>query len=126
LLSIPINLLPQKLILTIRSTASFSPLHKSIISIKMSARLDKSLDEIISTRRVSRGGKGRRHVNRNGVAGKPAPTPVGGVKKNAKPAKGSVKTVPTGPSGGREGRILVSGFVSCTRFVCHCIVANTP
>jgi THO complex subunit 4 len=76
----------------------------------MSARLDKSLDEIISTRRGSRGGKARRHVNRNGVAGKPAPTPVGGVKKNAKPAKGSVKTVPTGPSGGREGRILVSGF----------------
>jgi THO complex subunit 4 len=76
----------------------------------MSARLDKSLDEIISTRRGTSGrGRGRR-VHRTAPA---ATAPVGGVKKNPKPAKGAVKNVPTGPSGSSgEGKIQVTGFVS--------------
>jgi THO complex subunit 4 len=77
----------------------------------MSARLDKSLDEIISTQRRSavRGGRGRR-VRRTTQT---APAPVGGVKKTTKQAKGAVKPIPTGPSGaGGEGKILVTGFVS--------------
>jgi len=81
----------------------------------MSARLDKSLDEIISTRRTS-GAKGNnrgRRVSRPGQTGKPAvAAPVGGIKKNPKTTKAAVKTTPTGPAGGREGRILVTGFVS--------------
>jgi THO complex subunit 4 len=76
----------------------------------MSARLDKSLDEIISTRRGTSGrGRGRR-VHRTAPT---ATAPVGGVKKNPKHAKGAVKNVPTGPSGSSgEGKILVTGFVS--------------
>ncbi|KAH8803837.1 putative mRNA export protein mlo3 [Hyaloscypha sp. PMI_1271] len=74
----------------------------------MSARLDKSLDEIISTQRRSSGrGRGRR-VHRTAPA---ATAPAGGVKKNPKHAKGAVKNIPTGPSGSSgEGKILVTGF----------------
>ena len=77
----------------------------------MSGPLDKSLDEIISTqRRSSVRGKGTRRVRRVAPG---AVAPVGGISKNPKQAKGAVKPVPTGPSGGRgEGKILVSGFVS--------------
>lgn len=76
----------------------------------MSARLDKSLDEIIGTQRRSSGrGRGRR-ANRTAPA---VTAPVGGVKKNPKHVKGAVKNIPTGPSGsGGEGKILVTGFVS--------------
>ncbi|KAH8792010.1 putative mRNA export protein mlo3 [Hyaloscypha finlandica] len=74
----------------------------------MSARLDKSLDEIISTQRRSSGrGRGRR-VHRTAPV---ATAPAGGVKKNPKHAKGAVKNIPTGPSGSSgEGKILVTGF----------------
>jgi THO complex subunit 4 len=77
----------------------------------MSARLDKSLDEIISTQRRSSGrGRGGRRAHRAAPA---ATAPVGGVKKNPKHVKGAVKNIPTGPSGGSgEGKILVTGFVS--------------
>ena len=77
----------------------------------MSARLDKSLDEIISTQRrsSSRGGRGRR----GGRTAPAATAPVGGVKKNPKHIKAAIKNAPTGPSGTTsEGKILVSGFVS--------------
>ena len=79
----------------------------------MSARLDKSLDEIISTQRRSSGGRGKgRRPHRNAPA---ATAPVGGVKKNPKHAKGAVKAIPTGPAGfSGEGKILVTGFVSFT------------
>jgi len=85
-------------------------LFTSAYTIKMSARLDKSLDEIISTQRRSSGrGRGRR-VHRTAPA---ATAPAGGVKKNPKHAKGAVKNIPTGPSGSSgEGKILVTGFVS--------------
>jgi len=78
----------------------------------MSTKLDKSLDEIISTQRRSSGrGRGGRRVG--GRAAPAAAAPAGGVKKNPKHAKGAVKNIPTGPSGsGSEGKILVTGFVS--------------
>lgn len=99
------------LILTIRFATSFLPLLPKLraYTFKMAARLDKSLDEIISTQRrsSSRGGRGRR----GGRAAPAATAPVGGVKKNPKHAKGAVKNAPTGPSGSTgEGKILVSGF----------------
>jgi THO complex subunit 4 len=81
----------------------------------MSGKLDKSLDEIISTqRRTSVRGRGARNRTRRPGAAKPAVVaPVNGIKKNPRQAKGAAKAVPTGPSGGSsEGRILVSGFVS--------------
>jgi THO complex subunit 4 len=86
----------------------------------MADRLDKSLDEIISTQRRTggaRGGKGGRRGAgpRRSSAGRPATVaPVGGIKKNLRPAKGAVKQIPTGPSGGGsgEGKIIVSGLVS--------------
>lgn len=84
----------------------------------MSTKLDKSLDEIISTqRRSSVRGKGGRHVRRS-ATGRPAPVaPVGGVKKNIRNnAKGGAKAIPTGPTGGGDGRILVNGLVS---FLAH-------
>jgi len=78
----------------------------------MSGRLDKSLDEIISTQR-STGGRGRtrRGGRRTVQTGRPAVVaPVGGIKKNTRQTRG-VKPIPTGPAGGNgEGRILVSGF----------------
>jgi len=79
----------------------------------MSGKLDKSLDEIISTqRRTSGRGRGGPRRSRRTTAGKPvAVAPVGGIKKNPKQTKGTTNTVPTGPSGRAvEGRILVSGF----------------
>lgn len=81
----------------------------------MSGKLDKSLDEIISTqRRTSVRGRSTRRTRRPGATKPAAVAPVGGIKKNPRQVKGAAKAVPTGPSGGNsEGRILVSGFVSC-------------
>ncbi|CZR51830.1 related to RNA annealing protein [Phialocephala subalpina] len=79
----------------------------------MSGKLDKSLDEIISTQRTSARGRGNRVRTRRSAAGKAAvAAPVGGIKKTVKGAKGAGKSVPTGPSGlgNGEGRILVSGL----------------
>jgi len=78
----------------------------------MSGKLDKSLDEIISTqRRTSVRGRSARRTRRPGTGKPAAVAPVGGIKKNPKQVKGAAKPVPTGPSGGSgEGRILVSGF----------------
>lgn len=78
----------------------------------MSEKLDQSLDEILSTRRKSarRGGRGGRRA--------PNPTkatvaPIGGIKKNTKAARGTVKTgVPSGPSAGSgDSKIIVSNLV---------------
>lgn len=80
----------------------------------MSGKLDKSLDEILTTSRSN----GPRRTGRVG-ARRSGPTaaavaPVGGVKKNARTGRAAAKPIPTGPSGsgGGEGKIQVSGFVS--------------
>jgi len=79
----------------------------------MSGKLDQSLDEILSTnkRSVIRGkGRGRRRASQPGRTTATV-APVGGVKKNAKPAKGAVKAVPTGPSAATgDSRIQVSNL----------------
>jgi len=72
------------------------------------AKLDQSLDEILSgTRRVA--GKGRPRGRRAPAAGRTAPPagPVGGVRKTSKAAPS--KIIPTGP-GGNESRIQVSNL----------------
>jgi THO complex subunit 4 len=80
----------------------------------MSGKLDQSLDEILSTnRRTST--RGNRRGRKAPQAGRTTATvaPVGGVKKSTRPAKGAVKSVPTGPSAGSgESKIVVSNLVS--------------
>ncbi|BDD54889.1 hypothetical protein MPDQ_008074 [Monascus purpureus] len=75
----------------------------------MSAKLDKSLDELLSSRRrTARRGAGRRStISKAGTAS----TPVGGVKKSTKPAKTAGKGAQPGPSSApKESKIIVSGL----------------
>jgi THO complex subunit 4 len=77
----------------------------------MSGKLDQSLDEILSTQRRSavRGRRGRR-VPTAGRTTAVVP-PVGGIKKTTKQARGGIKAVPTGPSGGNgDSKIQVSNL----------------
>jgi len=76
----------------------------------MSGKLDQSLDEIISTQRRStarnKGGRRARHSSRPAAINS-----VGGVRKYPRTSKGTIKNVPTGPSGGSgNGKILVTGL----------------
>jgi len=79
----------------------------------MSGKLDQSLDEILSTqRRSATGGRGgrRRRAPKVGKTTAVA-APVGGVRKNTRPAKGAVKAIPTGPSAGSgDSKIVVSNL----------------
>lgn len=78
----------------------------------MSGNLDKSLDEILSTRRnTARRGRARRAPN---TTRKTTVAPVGGVSKATRSAaKPAGKTsVPSGPSSGHgESKIIVSNLV---------------
>ncbi|CZT51232.1 related to RNA annealing protein [Rhynchosporium secalis] len=79
----------------------------------MSGRLDKSLDEIISTQRTSSGrGRTRRGAGRRTAqTSKPVvAAPVGGVRKSTRPTRGPIKVIPTGPASSGEGKVQVSGF----------------
>ena len=79
----------------------------------MSGNLDKSLDEILSTRRnTARRGRGGRRVPN--AARKSAAAPVGGVKKATKetPRTSGRSSVPSGPAGGSgDSKIIVSNLV---------------
>lgn len=81
----------------------------------MSEKLDQSLDEILSTRRKTarRGGRGGRRAPNPSKA---TVAPIGGIKKNTRVARGSVKTgVPSGPSAGSgDSKIIVSNLVCIT------------
>ena len=82
----------------------------------MSMNLDKSLDEILSTRRdTTRRGRGR-GGRRGGAAGrKPTAAPAGGVGKNTRSAArpGPKAPVPNGPGAASgESKIIVSNLVS--------------
>ena len=80
----------------------------------MSTKLDKSLDDILSTRKVAaktagrRGGRARR-VPRAAAA----PAPAGGVQKKTKATNGTTKgAVPSGPAGASgDSKIIVSNLV---------------
>ncbi|GIJ99707.1 hypothetical protein Aspvir_003709 [Aspergillus viridinutans] len=75
----------------------------------MSAKLDKSLDEILVNRRQN-----ARRRTRRPAASKPgsAAVPVGGVKKNARPAKPVAKGAQVGHQVATESKIMVSGLPS--------------
>lgn len=78
----------------------------------MSGNLDKSLDEILSTRRnTARRGRARRAPN---TTRKTTAAPVGGVSKAARnaPKPAGKSSVPSGPSSGYgESKIIVSNLV---------------
>ena len=82
--------------------------------LKMSGKLDQSLDEILSTRRKTAGhrGRGGRRVGTRAKAVTAAP--VGGIQKNTKGAKTAPakSAVPSGPAAGNgESKIIVSNLV---------------
>ena len=84
----------------------------------MSGKLDKSLDEILSTRRQSarRGGRGRRVPNAARTNASSSAAPVGGVKKNTKSAKTTNKAAAPNGSAVANGdsKIIVSNLVRLT------------
>lgn len=78
-------------------------------------KLDKSLDDILSTRRQTAGrrGRGRRAATAAGRVTKAAP--VGGIQKSAKGTKASTKAATqNGASSGTGGdtKVIVSNLVS--------------
>ncbi|KAI9928098.1 hypothetical protein AWENTII_007791 [Aspergillus wentii] len=75
----------------------------------MSGKLDKSLDEILVNRRQ---GARRRGGRRAAATKATAAVPVGGVKKNTKPAKAAGKGAQNGPVVSSESKIMVSGLPS--------------
>lgn len=77
----------------------------------MSGKLDQSLDEILSTNKRTPAG-GRRSTRK--VARPAAPAPVGGVKKNTKPARGAAakSSSAKAPRSTGESKIIVSNLVS--------------
>jgi THO complex subunit 4 len=79
----------------------------------MSNKLEMSLDEITKLGRSNRRGAGRRRPSGTKKAnGTVVTAPVGGVKKNTKPAKPVKSVVPTITSGSKESKVIVSGLVS--------------
>ncbi|RAL14535.1 putative RNA annealing protein Yra1 [Aspergillus homomorphus CBS 101889] len=72
----------------------------------MSGKLDKSLDEILVSRRQG----ARRRDRRSAPKAATASVPIGGVKKTTKTAKPSGKVVPNGHPVSRESKIMVSGL----------------
>lgn len=87
----------------------------------MSAKLDQSLEEILSTRPKTGGRRGGRGARRAAGPGRaPAATaPANGVKKNTNTApRGGRAAVPTGPATRQQGggKILVSNLV-CRLFL---------
>jgi THO complex subunit 4 len=75
----------------------------------MSAKLDKSLDEILVSRRQGARRRARRSAPNKAAN---APVPVGGVKKTTKAAKAPGKAVQNGHPVSTESKIMVSGLPS--------------
>ena len=85
----------------------------------MSGKLDKSLDEILSTRRNTvgrRGGRGRRVPNGTRTT---TAAPSGGIQKGTRGAKMAAKgAVPSGPAAGSgDSKIIVSNLVNMPTFL---------
>lgn len=94
----------------------------------MSNKLDKSLDEILTTRRdvAKKGGprgRGRRVPNGGRAA---AAAPVGGIQKKARATNGITKAAPNGPAGGSgESKIIVSNLVRAAEDLDDMTLADT-
>lgn len=70
----------------------------------MSANLDRSLDDLVGSRRQTN----RRRSNRRA----PAKPSVGGVKKSSKATKPAAKAIHPAPAAAASSKIIVSGLVS--------------
>lgn len=83
------------------SSTRHSLINNQLDSIKMSSRLDQSLDNIIDSQKKVK----RNQQKRN----KPKTGPIGGVKKTTKPVKSTFKNA-TGPAprGPKNSKIVVS------------------
>lgn len=89
----------------------------------MSANLDKSLDDLVGSRRQTARGTTRRRGGSRRAATKPSA--VGGVKKSTKAAPKAAHPAPVAQTG--SSKILVSGLVSsCSSDVSTCPCANLP
>ncbi|KAK3304322.1 uncharacterized protein B0T15DRAFT_536124 [Chaetomium strumarium] len=77
----------------------------------MSAKLDQSLDEILSSQRRNQNGR-RRSTRRAAGANRPAPAaPAGGIKKSSKGARNTAKPTPAKGAGlTGESKIMVSNL----------------
>ena len=95
------------------SITSHLILKQSSRLIKMSGRLDQSLDTIIDGQKKAKREQRRRQGKPGRPAGKVTTAPIGGVKKSTKPVKTAHKVGSTGPAAPqRESTIVVSGLVS--------------
>lgn len=89
----------------------------------MSANLDKSLDDLVGSRRQTARQTTRRRGGSRRAATKPSA--VGGVKKATKAAPKAAHPAPVAQTG--SSKILVSGLVSsCSSDVSTCPCANLP
>lgn len=87
----------------------------------MSANLDKSLDDLVGSRRQTARHTARRRGGSRRAATKPPA--VGGVKKATKAAPKAAHPTPVAQTG--SSKILVSGLVSfCSSDMCNCPCAN--
>jgi len=80
----------------------------------MSGKLDKSLDEILSSSRTRGGGAaaGRRRSQRRSAGRPTTASPVGGIQKTAKPARtAAAKTAPIKGAGRIDSKVIVSNLV---------------
>ncbi|KAF2842377.1 hypothetical protein M501DRAFT_410103 [Patellaria atrata CBS 101060] len=75
----------------------------------MSGKLDKSLDDIVSSRRARR--QRSRRAGADGKTQVSITTPIGGVRKSLKNSKSGAKaSVPTGPAASGDSKIIVSNL----------------
>lgn len=81
----------------------------------MSSKLDQSLEDILSTRRKTVGGRGRGRGRRVPNAARvTTAAPAGGVQKSTKATRATGKaSAPNGPAAGTgDSKIIVSNLVS--------------
>lgn len=118
--SLPTQQHPFAASFVLRQLITHIPIPSSKSPFTMSANLDKSLDELVSTRRQQRNRRGS--TRRTGAAKTArAAVPVGGVKKTTRNTKVAGKGAQVGRSAVlKESKIIVSGLVSRTRICNSC------
>lgn len=86
----------------------------------MSGKLDKSLDEIVSTQRKTGGRRGGRTPARRASGRLATTAPVGGVQKSSKKPQAAAKQAPAKAAGGPgDSKVVVNNLVRklCIRYI---------